>query len=54
MITNMKVMIDTDCGFCVVQEEHAEPVAYHIDTSSLESIAYDVGRAVNDYLCGFD
>ena len=52
MYTSIEIRLDTECGLCIVQEDRAEAVAFHVNTSSLESIAYDVGRAVEDYLTG--
>ena len=52
MKTVLTVTIDTDEGVITVEETNAEPATYDCSTDSLESIAYDTGEAVSDYICG--
>jgi hypothetical protein len=47
---NINIKIDND--ICTIQEEHCEAVEFKICTDSFESIAYDIGEAIKDYLEG--
>ena len=52
MITVVSILIDTNRGTALIQEDGAEQVEYGISTASVEAIAEDVGDAVQDYLTG--
>ena len=52
MKTTITIEIDTDRNLCTIEETSAEQAGYDISTDSLESMAYDVGEAVSDYIQG--